>query len=168
MRRTDTGRLSIDRWATARTDWDPDTAFDLFDPGAMDVVNLDVTLVLDVSGSMSRLIKPLAEATWAIRTAVDRVEGTCTVFGSRRPSSLMFPVGHRPDGRLFIIPFLEGSTNPKPPGVRIAHQLVTASAATNRIVIVLTDGAWWNAEPAEEAMQACRDAGADGGHRRTG
>ena len=157
VRRTDSGRLNVDRWIND-VDWDPDEAFDLFDPGAMDASSLDCTLVLDVSASMSAQMFKLAEATWAIRRAVDRVEGECTVFAFGDDVSLMFGVGSRPDGRLFM-PALEGSTNPTP-GCRMAHQMVASSTATNRIVIVMTDGQWYDAEPAEAAMQACRDAGA--------
>lgn len=157
VRRTDTGRFSVARWATD-PDWDADNVFDFFDPGAMDAAGLDVTLVLDVSGSMSSQIMRLAEATWAIRHAIDRVEGTCNSLAFGSMASQMFPSGRRPDGRMFV-PNLEGSTNPTP-ALREAHRLVCESAATNRLVITLTDGSWWNTAAATEAMRAINSAGA--------
>ena len=78
IRRTDTGRFNVGRWATD-PDWDADDVFDEFQAGAMDASSLDCVLVLDVSGSMSSDIFTLGEATWAIRTAIDKVEGDCTV-----------------------------------------------------------------------------------------
>lgn len=156
-RRTDSGRFSVQRWATD-PGWDADSAFDLFDPGAMDASSLDCTLLIDVSGSIGGANRAIAEATWAIRTAVDRVEGQCTVVGFGDDASLMFAPGSRPDGRLFI-PHLEGSTNPTP-ACRVAHQMVTSSDAANRIVVVLTDGEWWNGEHAVEALRDCKAAGA--------
>jgi hypothetical protein len=157
IRRTDTGRFNVGRWATD-PDWDADNVFDEFQAGAMDASSLDVVLVLDVSGSMSGQNFALAEATWAIRTAVDRVEGSCTVLGFGDGASLMFDTHHRPDGRLFL-PHLESSTNPTP-ACREAHRVVTGSPAANKLVIVLTDGQWWDVSTAQQALTACKAEGA--------
>jgi hypothetical protein len=157
IRRTDSGRFSVDRWATD-PDWDADNVFDRFEAGQMDASSLDVVLVCDVSGSMGQQIYKLADATWAIRTAVDRVEGKCTVLGFGDDASMIFDGSHRPDGRVFI-PMLEGSTNPTS-ACREAHRVVAGSAAANRIVIVLTDGSWWQPTPAIAAMQAAQREGA--------
>jgi hypothetical protein len=157
VRRTDTGRFNVDRWATD-PDWDADNIFDLFDPGAMDASSLDLVLVLDVSGSMSAQNMRLAESTWAIRQAVDRVEGevTCVAFGD--DASIMFDKSHRVDGRVFL-PHLESSTDATN-ALREAHRIVAESQATNRIVLVLTDGQWWNAAEACKALVAAGNEGA--------
>lgn len=156
IRRTDTGRFSVERWATE--DWTPDDVFDQFDAGAMDATSLEVVLVLDISGSMSSSIHRLVEATWAIRHAVDHVEGTCTVVAFGDDASTMFEASDRPDGRM-LLPRLEGSTNPDE-AIREAHRIVADSRATNRIVIILTDGSWWSPAGAKAAMSAIRETGA--------
>ena len=157
IRRTDTGRFSVDRWATD-PDWDADNVFDLFDPGAMDASSLDLVLVLDVSSSMSRQNRKLSQATWAIRRAVDRVEGTVTCIGFGDDASLMFHADQRPDGRMFI-PYLEGSTDATN-ALREAYRIVADSQATNRIILVLTDGQWWRADIAGQALVAAGSEGA--------
>lgn len=157
VRRTDTGRFNVGRWATD-PDWDADNVFDQFDPGAMDASGLDVVLAVDVSGSMMGQMGELAEATWAIRQAVDRVEGTCTVLGFGTELTVVAAAGERPDGRIFI-PSLEDSTNPTP-ALREAHRIIAQSEAANRLVIVLTDGYWWSAGTAEDAMRAAKQDGA--------
>ncbi len=157
LRRTDTGRFSVDRWATD-PDWDADNVFDLFDPGAMDASSLELILVLDVSSSMRRQNRLLSMATWAIRQAVDRVEGKVTCIGFGDDASLMFDAGQRPDGRIFI-PHLEGSTDATN-ALREAYRVVTDSQATNRIILVLTDGQWWGADVAGRALVAAGDEGA--------
>jgi len=156
IRRTDTGRFSVDRWATD-PNWTPDDVFDYFDPGAMDAASLDCALVLDVSGSMSGSIARLSEAVWAIRTAVDRVEGTCTGIGFGDVATLLFDGSRRPDGRIFV-PFLEGGTSPTR-ACRETYRLMSESTATNRIAIMLTDGDWSGTDTALEAMRATRAAG---------
>lgn len=156
LRRTDHGRFSVDRWATE--DWTPEDVFDRFEPGQMDASSLDVVLVCDVSGSMGAQVFKLADATWAIRTAVDRVEGHCTVLGFGVESTLIFDGNQRPDGRVFI-PKLEDSTDPTG-ACREAHRLVAGSTSANRIVVVLTDGSWYNPSPAEAALRAAKAEGA--------
>ena len=156
VRRTDSGRFSVDRWLTE--DWSPDDVFDRFDAGQMDASSLDAVLVLDVSSSMHRQAQRLAQATWAIRTAIDRVEGTCTVIGFGDQATMIFDQGQRPDGRIFV-PNLESSTVPAG-ACREAHRVVAGSDAANRIVIVLTDGDWWEAGKAGEALRACQSEGA--------
>jgi hypothetical protein len=157
IRRTDTGRFSVDRWATD-PDWDADNVFDSFDPGQMDASSLDCVLVLDVSGSMSKQIRTLAEATWAIRTAIDRIEGKCTVLGFGDGGTMIHEAHQRPDGRIFV-PHLESSTNPTP-ACREAYRLVAGSTAANRIIIVLTDGDWWDGAGADAALRAAQSEGA--------
>lgn len=157
VRRTDSGRFNVGRWATD-PDWDADNIFDEFQPGAMDASSLDCVLLLDVSGSMSSQNLRLAEATWAIRHAIDRVEGTCTVLGFGWDASIIFDAWQRPDGRIFV-PTLEGSTDPVG-AVREAHRLVAGSTAANRIVLMLTDGSFYNTRPVTAALAACRDEGA--------
>lgn len=153
IRRTDTGRFNVGRWATD-PDWDADNIFDEFKAGAMDASSLDCVLVLDVSGSMSSQNFALSEATWAIRQAVDRVEGTCTVFGFGDGASMMFDQYQRPDGRLFL-PDLESSTNPTP-AVREAHRVVADSVAANKLVIILTDGQWYDGLTVTQAIAGCQ------------
>ena len=150
IRRTDTGRFSVDRWATD-PGWDADNVFDLFDPGAMDASSLDLVLVLDVSGSMSSENKRLAEATWAIRQAVDRIEGTVTCIGFGDEATLMFDKPTNGPTGASSCPIWKG--RPTPTGAcRDAHRIVADSQAANRIVIILTDGAWWNMGPATAAI----------------
>ena len=157
VRRTDTGRFNVGRWATDPT-WDADDVFDEFQPGAMDASSLDCVLVLDVSGSMSSDIFTLGEATWAIRTAIDRVEGNCTTIGFGDVATMIFDTGTRPDGRIFV-PELEGSTNPVP-AAREAHRIMAGSMAANKVVIVLTDGDWNGYDQTEAALRACQGEGA--------
>ena len=157
VRRTDTGRFSVERWATD-PNWDAEDIFDEFQAGAMDASSLDCALVLDVSGSMSGQIYQLAEATWAIRTAIDRVEGGCTTIGFGDTATMIHDQGTRPDGRIFI-PHLESSTNPTP-ACREAHRIMAGSVAANKVVIILTDGDWWGYHDAEAAIAACQAEGA--------
>jgi hypothetical protein len=157
IRRTDSGRFSVDRWATD-PDWDADNVFDRFQAGAMDASGLEVVLLCDVSGSMGRQVYPMSEAVWAIRTAVDRIDGSCTVLGFGDAGSVIAYPNERPDGRMFV-PNLEGSTEPTE-ACREAHWIMAGSDKANKIVLCLTDGQWFDAAKALPALRACQDEGA--------
>jgi uncharacterized sporulation protein YeaH/YhbH (DUF444 family) len=140
VKRVDSGRLNVRRYATA--DFDPDSLFDRYDPGQMDAAELEVVLLLDVSGSMGSRTTQLGRAAWAIRMAVDDLEGTCTVLTYESgPHRLLAEPGQRPDDRMFI-PTSMGGTQPKS-ALMEAHRVLVESSAKNRLLIVLTDGEWF-------------------------
>ena len=57
------------------------------------------------------------------------------------------------------MPNLEGSTDPTG-ALREAHRIIADSPATNRMVIVLTDGQWWSVTSATKSLIACGQLGA--------
>jgi hypothetical protein len=139
VRRTDSGRFNVRRWA-----FDPhaelDDVFDRYEPGHLEAAEFDVVVLVDVSSSMSRAVWKVAEATWAIRRAVDALEGRCTVLTYNDLAHGVLAAGERPDGRVFT-PQAWGGTNPHSALVE-AYRLMTDSQATNRVVLILTDGDW--------------------------
>lgn len=140
LKRTDGGRLNVRRMLAPDTD--ADEMFDRYEPGMMDASEMEVVLLLDVSGSMAGSLVQLAEATWAIRHAVDDLEGRCTVFTyDSGPHRVLADANERPDGRMFV-PQALGGTEPSS-ALTEAFRLIAGSQATNRLVIILTDGGWY-------------------------
>jgi uncharacterized protein with von Willebrand factor type A (vWA) domain len=115
---------------------------------------------MDVSGSMSGQTMRLAQATWAIRHAVDDLEGTCTVLTyDDGPHRVMAAPGERPDDRLFH-PWANGGTNPTS-ALAEAYRIIADSQARNRLVIILTDGEWnGSSRTAEPIIRAINATGA--------
>lgn len=157
-RRTDSGRLNVRRLLNPHAE--ADTLFDRYAPGQMDANELELVLLLDVSGSMDTRLPALAEATWAIRHAVDDIDGTATVItwddGAHR---VLAATGQRPDARMFT-PAAGGGTNPVN-ALTEAYRLIADSRCRNRLVVILTDGDWSNttAQRAEEIIAAINAAG---------
>jgi uncharacterized sporulation protein YeaH/YhbH (DUF444 family) len=142
-RRTDSGKLNVRRLLNPTTE--PDAMFDRYEPGMMDAAELEVVLLLDVSGSMHQQCHALGEATYAIRHAIDDLEGTITVvtFDSG-PHRLLAAPGDRPDGRMFV-PSSQGGTQPKT-AIHEAWRVLAGASAKNRLFIVLTDGDWYSTD----------------------
>ena len=140
VKRTDSGRLNIRRLINPNIG--PDEWFDRYEPGQLDASELEAFLLLDVSGSMIGSTFALSEATWAIRHAVDDLEGSCTVVTFSSGHRVLSASSDRPDDRMFVLePW--GGTQPKE-SLEAAYRAMVESQARNRLVVILTDGGWWN------------------------
>jgi hypothetical protein len=141
LKRTDSGRFMVRSFINPNLG--PDEWFDRYNPGEMDASEMEVVVLLDVSGSMMGQTFALSEATWAIRHAVDDLEGSCTVFsfcsGDHR---VLARPNDRPDDRMFLLADW-GGTEPQS-ALEEAHRILADSNARNRLMVVMTDGGWWN------------------------
>jgi uncharacterized sporulation protein YeaH/YhbH (DUF444 family) len=156
-KRVDSGRLNVRRMLNPHTDLDE--MFDRYEPGMMDASEMDVVLLLDVSASMNAQVQRLAEATWAIRHAVDDLDGRITVITYEMgPHRILAAPGERPDGRMFV-PQAGGGTAPRS-AIREAFRLMSGADAKNRLFIVLTDGDWF--EDGNESNELIAAMGAMG------
>jgi hypothetical protein len=100
----------------------------------------------------------LAEATYAIRHAVDDLEGVITVITwDSGPHRILAAPGVRPDGRMFV-PAATGGTQPKT-AIREAYRLLAAADAKNRLFIIMTDGDWFTDQDNDETIAALGEAG---------
>jgi hypothetical protein len=116
----------------------------------MDASEMEVVLLLDVSASMAGEVTALARAAWAIRRAVDDLEGLCTVIAwESGPHQLLAEPGERPDDRMFVPGGLFGGTRPKS-ALQEALGVLAGSVAKNRLCVILTDGEWFSYDEAEE------------------
>jgi hypothetical protein len=122
----------------------------------MDAADFEVCLLVDVSGSMGRFIGRLGEAIWAMRHAVDDLDGRMTViaFESGPHQILAKPGDARPDERMFV-PRATGGTEPTT-ALQEAWRVLGESNASNVMLCILTDGAWYtnDGDRIVEAMRA--------------
>jgi hypothetical protein len=156
VRRTDSGRLNVRRLLNPSVD--VDELFDRYEPGQMDASQLELCLLLDVSGSMAGQRHALAETAWAIRQAVDDIEGAATVIAwDSGPHRIMSRAGDRPDDRMFV-PAATGGTLPTS-ALAETHRLLADSSARHRLCVILTDGDWYSTGEPHKLIGAMRDAG---------
>jgi hypothetical protein len=149
------GRLNIRRLLNPNID--VDTLFDRYDPGQLDATDMELVLLLDVSGSMSQQCFSLGEATWAIRQACDDIEARVTVltFSSGRFRLFASPT-ERVDERMFV-PTPWGGTDPDS-ALSEAFHILAESTSTNRMLVILTDGDWYG-EGGDKLIANLRQAG---------
>jgi len=156
LKRTDSGRLNVRRLADPGTD--ADELFDRYDPGLLDAADTELVLLLDASGSMRTSMPALAEATWAIRHAIDDLEGTATVIAwDSGPHRVLAAPGERPDDRMFVADAM-GGTLPTS-ALAEAYRITADSPARNRLVVILTDGEWGEGAVAGQLIAGLNEAG---------
>jgi hypothetical protein len=88
---------------------------------------------------------------------VDRVEGRLTVFTYDTTHQILSDPSERPDGRMFV-PRADGGTEPTT-GLDEAYRIMEGSTARNRLVLVLTDGDWFDADEAKARIAATNALG---------
>lgn len=136
-RREDFGRLNVVRWAIER---DPEEAFDRWDEGVTDAVDIEAVILLDASGSMNGIIEEASNAMWALKRAFDAVEISTTVIAYDNHSETLYDSQER--ATLSVrIPAKGGGTNPSD-GLNQAARIFSGSGRKHKLLVTLTDGAW--------------------------
>lgn len=148
------GKLNVQRYVAG---CDVDEAFDQWDSGREDAVDIEAVVLLDISGSMGWTLNSAYESMWAIKRALDKVNASTTVltFGSK--SSLLYSADERASTKLKYAGS-EGSTEPLK-ALRYAKSVLANSNRAIKIVISITDGVWWGNNEADEILQYLRKAG---------
>jgi hypothetical protein len=154
LRQQSQGRLNVQRYVAG---CDVDEAFDQWDSGREDAVDIEAVVLLDISGSMSWTLNSAYESMWAIKRALDKVNASTTVltFGSK--SSLLYSADERASTMLKYAGS-EGSTEPLK-ALRYAKSILANSNRAIKIVISITDGVWWGGQEPDEILQYLRKAG---------
>ena len=125
----------------------------------MDATQMEMVLLLDVSGSMQGETLRLGESTWAIRQAVDDIEGRLTVlcYDSGPYTVVLARPGVRPDDRMFV-PAATGGTVPTS-SLKEAYRLLAESDVRNRMCVILTDGSWSYRDDCVAVIEAMNSVG---------
>lgn len=138
LRQVDSGRVNPVRWFTDR---DPDTAYDRWDEGVHDATDLEVVLLLDVSGSMGWAAVDSHQAMWAIKNALDSIDASTTVITYDDECKILYSSSERA-GAISKYAFTAGGTDPTE-GLNQAARIFAHTKRANKILITLTDGYWY-------------------------
>jgi len=137
-RRQDMGRLNVVRWAIER---DPEEAFDRWDEGVIDAIDIEAVLMLDSSGSMGAVIEQAFNAMWVTKRAFDAVDISTTVITFDGSSEIVYSRDERAEADLIRYAYKGGGTNPAG-GLNQALRILSSSRKAHKLLVVLTDGYW--------------------------
>lgn len=136
-RREDFGRLNVVRWTIER---DVTEAFDRWDEGVTDAVDIEAVIMLDASGSMGAIMVEAFNAMWVLKRAFDSVDISTTVIAYDGTSEVLYDSQERATPMVRYAP-KGGGTDPVD-GLNQAMRILSASQRANKMLIILTDGEW--------------------------
>jgi Mg-chelatase subunit ChlD len=154
LRQQSQGRLNVQRYALG---CEVDEAFDQWESGREDAVDIEAVILLDISGSMSWTLENAYGSMWAIKRALDKVNASTTVLTFGNKSSLLYSANERATTKLKYAGS-EGSTEPLK-ALRYARSVLANSKRAIKIVISITDGVWWGGAECDEILKYLRKAG---------
>lgn len=154
-RKVEAGKLNVERYMMGKTDLDE--CFDEWDMGREDAIDIECVVVLDISGSMGWTINEAYDSMWAIKRGMDKVGASTTVvtFGSQ--AEILYNANElashtkRYGGT-------GGGTEPEH-AIKYARNIFADSNRAVKIMIVITDGMWWNAKETEDTIRILRSSG---------
>ena len=137
LRKTEMGKLNVHRYVTGS---DIDESFDQWDTGREDAVDMEVVILLDISGSMDWALNDAYDSMWAIKRALDKINASTTVITFGSYSRVLYSSDERASHQRRFSG-LGGGTNPIH-GLQYAKYIMASSSRAIKIVITITDGVW--------------------------
>lgn len=153
-RRTDSGRLNVQRYIAEH---DVEEAFDQWDMGREDAVDIECVIALDISGSMDWCIDNAYESMWAIKRALDKVNASTTVVAFDTDAYMLYRSDERASTKMRFSG-TAGGTDPKRV-VNYANNVLAESDRAIKVFIAITDGDWYDSKDTDAAIMRLRQAG---------
>lgn len=154
LREQSHGRLNVQRYVSG---CDVDEAFDQWDEGREDAVDIEAVILLDISGSMSWTSESAYQSMWAIKRALDKVNASTTVLTFGNKAHVLYSADERATTQTKYAG-LEGSTEPLK-ALKYTRSILANSKRAIKIAITITDGIWWSAQDADNILKYLRKAG---------
>ena len=153
-RRVSAGKLNVYRYMTGA---EPDEVFDLWDEGREDVVDIETVILLDNSGSMGWTIESAHDSMWAIKRAMDKIGASTTVLTFADDARMLYSANQKAKVTKSYVG-TAGGTNPKQ-AIDYAKYVFANSERAIKILIIITDGEWWNSAEQDRIITQMRKAG---------
>jgi hypothetical protein len=153
-RRVEQGKLNVQRYVTG---CEVDEAFDEWDIGREDAVDIECVIMLDVSPSMGDAIRGAYESMWAIKRAMDKVNASTTVLAFSHESFVLYGADERA-GSLMKYGGIGGGTAPLE-SLKYGKYILAESKRAIKIAIVITDGVWSETNECDDILRELRRGG---------
>jgi Mg-chelatase subunit ChlD len=152
--RQSNGRLNIQRYVTGG---EVDEAFDLWDHGREDAVDIECVILLDNSGSMGSNMEGAYQSMWAIKRALDKMGANTTVVTFSHRIETLYSADERA-GTTMKYAGMGNSTEPYR-GLLYARSVLANSTRAIKLMITITDGWWGDAASCDEVVRELRAGG---------
>ena len=153
-RRTEQGKLNVQRYATG---CEVDEAFDEWNLGREDAVDIECYIALDTSPSMGSMMQGAYESMWAIKRSMDKIGASTTVVNFSSVTELLYSSDERASYK-YRYGGMGSSTEPLK-SIQYGRSVLANSKRAIKIFIAITDGWWYEDGPANDIIRHLRKAG---------
>jgi hypothetical protein len=154
LRKVDLGKLNVQRYATGV---EFDEAFDQWDLGREDAVDIEAVVLLDNSPSMSWTINEAYDSMWAIKRALDKINASTTVLTFSDTHEVLYSSAERASNKKRYAG-TGGGTEPYD-ALRYAKYILAESSKAIKIIIAITDGQWYDGDKSNTVLRELRRSG---------
>lgn len=148
------GRLNIQRYVAG---CDVEEAFDQWDLGREDAVDIEAVVLLDTSPSMQWTLESAFDSMWAIKRALDKIHASTTVITYDNKTKLLYSSEERADYRKRLSG-VGGGTEPLD-AILYAKNILGNSDRAIKVLITITDGVWSSSAECDQEIKMMRRAG---------
>lgn len=137
---SDVGKLNVGRAMQDPENYEE--MFDEWDEGREQDTGLEVVIINDLSSSMKGPpIVESAKVVWALKRSLDEIDAKVSVLNFSYTVRGWYSRDDRVEPGIFHVPSPFGGTNPSD-ALELARKILSASEMPNKILVVITDGAW--------------------------
>jgi hypothetical protein len=144
------GRVDMNRAAVAREPEDYEHIYTAWDEGQQENSGVHYAMLVDFSSSMGTKddgkksrIRSASEAVWEVKHALQEIEAKGTVLAYNDGCYSLYELDDRVERGQFDVISANGSTEPRD-ALREARRILNMSPMRNRLLVVVSDGEWWN------------------------
>jgi hypothetical protein len=148
-----TGKLNVQRAMNMSVN-DLNTVFDRWSEGN-DNFDIEAVILIDNSGSMGGSMGQACQAMWAIKRALEDIDGRVAVYTFNDNAKELYASGERA-GIEFKAVGASNGTNPYE-ALLEAERILTASRRKTKLLFVISDGQWGYSETNNELVKRIND-----------
>jgi hypothetical protein len=153
-KRQDSGKLNVLRYGVG---CDVDEAFDRWELGREDAVDIECVILLDTSPSMSWTINKAYDNMWAIKRAMDKINASTTVIAFDDAARVLYSANERATYQKRVTDMGRGTEPLK--ALKYAKYVLAESRRAVKLIISITDGAWSQRDECDNIVRQLRKGG---------
>lgn len=134
------------------------TVYDQWNSGRAEATDIECVVLLDISGSMAGgNIRKAYKAMWAIKRSLDKIEASTTVITFNTEAQTLYQSTEKA-GTTIRNAGCSGGTDPLT-AIQSANNIFVSSERNNKILIVITDGDWFDSTESEKIIEKMKRSG---------
>lgn len=136
------GRVNVGR---AMQGADLEEVFDQWNEGVNDAADFEWVICIDLSGSMQGRTHDVSMALWAVKRAIESIDGSVTVFGFNNSSTLLYDRHDKALPNQASSFNAYGGTDPAD-AIKEAVRIMHRSKRAHKVFAIFSDGEWGEPE----------------------